>query len=424
MSYSYLDGSMTGSLLSGQPISPTSAPGNYVPGQGTAPYSSTPGVSSGAVSGASSLNQQASAMGLVGVPDLSNASAETAKWWANKLQSLASGHDFSMPGGVTAPNGITSGASPQGPGVSSMNFHDYTGGSTGSGSGTASGLTVIGQQTPEELARNASIMNAPVGSGLSFGGSSGGGGGGAGGSMPSGSTSMGSGLFQPTSSATSAGAAPSSVPIYNAPSTSGVPYNSPGGLQAAPQSQGGVLAMQQASPQSAINQYQNTAGYQMLGNDQTNQYQQSPGYQYAVNEALRQVQSQGASRGLLDSGRVQRDMTDRAVGMAQQDYGNWWNRQNQLYSDYQNRLAGLAGGSVGADQANQLGTNQSQGTYQTGGNLASLFGNQGVAGYGGITNTGAAQSNNMTQAGATQAQIQAANQSTQLAGATLAQRQF
>lgn len=182
--------------------------------------------------------------------------------------------------------------------------------------------------------------------------------------------------------------------------------------------------MQQADPNSVVNNYLNTAGNQLLGDPSYQRYQQSPGYQYAVDEALNQVQRQGASRGLLDSGRVMRDMTDRAQGMALQDYGNWWNRQNQLYTDYQNRLQGLAGGSVGADQANQLGTNLAQGTYQTGGNLASLFGNQGVAGYGGITNTGAAQSNNLSQAGATQAQIQAANQSTQLAGATMQQRQF
>lgn len=402
MSYSYLDGTIAGSLL-GTPQA-NQAPTPYVPGQGMAPYAATSvvapvstSVGTGAVSGALATAQKILA---------NPGSSPDNIFWANQVmsqQAPSSGSTFST---VPAYPGSTTSTAPAGGAAS-----------------TGSGLTVIGQQTPEELARNASIMNAPVGSGLSFGGSSGGGGGGAAGGTTSGS-SFGSGLFQPTSSATSAGAAPSSVPIYNAPSTSGVPYNSPGGLQAAPQSQGGVLAMQQADPRSAINQYQNTAGYQMLGNDQTNQYQQSPGYQYAVNEALRQVQSQGASRGLLDSGRVQRDMTDRALGMAQQDYGNWWNRQNQLYSDYQNRLAGLAGGSVGADQANQLGTNQAQGTYQTGGNLASLFGNQGVAGFGGITNTGAAQSNNMTQAGATQAQIQAANQSTQLAGATLQQRQF
>ncbi len=185
--------------------------------------------------------------------------------------------------------------------------------------------------------------------------------------------------------------------------------------------QGGQLQMQQANPQAAMNAYQNTPGYQMLGNDQTAQYQQSPGYQYAVNEALKQVQGQSSARGLLESGSALRAMTDRAQGMAQQDYGNWWNRQNQLYGDYQNRLQGLAGGSTGSQEAMQLGQTMGAGTMQTGSNIGSLFGNQGTAGMGGIINTGAAQSSNITNAGAQQAQVNAANQSTQLAGATLSQ---
>jgi hypothetical protein len=173
--------------------------------------------------------------------------------------------------------------------------------------------------------------------------------------------------------------------------------------------------MQQASPQSGLDAYMNSTGYQLL--NAPGAYQQSPGYQYAMDQAIGQTQGNAAARGLLESGSALRGMNNAIQGVAQQDYSNWWQRQNQQFGDYQNRLAGLAGGNVGGDMANQLGTNLAQGTMQTGGNIGGLLGNQGTAGYGGLVNTGAAQSGNMTNAGAQQAQINAANQSTQLAGA-------
>lgn len=404
MSYSYLDNTVAGSLLS-MPQAGQQAATAYVPGSGMPLYAAQSPQTTAGLSSAGQAAPQSGAMAMAQQILANPGSSPDNIFWANSVMKNS--------------GGITAGASPLGAGVSSANFYDY-GAGPGGGSGTTSGaggMTVIGQQTPEELARNAAIMGAPIDRSVSAGGSGGGGGG-----STSGGSSFGSGLFSPTSSATP-GASASSVPILNAPTTPMIGYQQPGGNVSAP-TQGGALAMQQADPNSVVNNYLSTAGNQLLGDPSYQRYQQSPGYQYAVDEALKQVQSQGASRGLLDSGRVMRDMTDRAQGMALQDYGNWWNRQNQLYSDYQNRLQGLAGGPVGADQANQLGTNLAQGTYQTGGNLASLFGNQGVAGYGGITNTGAAQSNNLSQAGATQAQIQAANQSTQLAGATMQQRQF
>ena len=47
----------------------------------------------------------------------------------------------------------------------------------------------------------------------------------------------------------------------------------------------------------------------------------------------------------------------------------------------------------------------------------------GTAGMGAITNTGAAQANTIQNAGNTSAQINASNQATRLAGATLASQQ-
>ena len=183
------------------------------------------------------------------------------------------------------------------------------------------------------------------------------------------------------------------------------------------QSGSGALQMQQQSPQDALAGYMNTPGYQLLMTNQQNQFQQSPGYQYAVNEAMRNVQNNASARGLLESGSVLRDMTDRAQGMASQGYNDWWNKQNAAFSDYQNRLAGLAGGNVGGDQAYNLGQGLGANTTAAGNDVAGLFGNQGAAGYGGMINTGAAQSGNTTNAGVQQAQVQGTNASTQLAGA-------
>jgi hypothetical protein len=289
-------------------------------------------------------------------------------------------------------------------------------------SGSPSGSYDTGTQSSSGGGPNivGSIPTLPFGQ-FGSGGSSGGGSGGGGAAVRFGGTSSNTsgtnaGIL---GGLNSSGVAPNSSPNltqYGFPGANTPTFNAPGPTPG--QLQPGSLQMQQANPQDAMDQYHNTLGYQMLGNDQTNQYQQSPGYQFAVNEAMRQLNQNASSRGLLDSGSALRAATNQAVGMAQQDYGNWWNRQNQLYSDYQNRLAGLAGGPTGSQDAMATGQGLATGSMQTGTNLGSLFGTQGFAGMGGIINTGAAQAGNMMNAGTQQAQINSANQSTQLAGAT------
>lgn len=229
------------------------------------------------------------------------------------------------------------------------------------------------------------------------------------------------------------GATPGSLTQSSTPIGGTIGYQDPGSITnngtagyIAPGStnsggQAGVLAMNPANGQDALNQYKGTPGYQLLNDPGA--YQQSPGYQYAMDQAMNQVQNGASAHGMLESGAVLRQMQQTASGLAQQDYGNWWNRQNQLYGDYQNRLQGLAGGPTGSADAMTAGANAAQANLQTGSNLGSLFGNQGTAGMGGIINTAAAQSNNMTNAGQQQVQVNAANQATQLAGATLSGNQ-
>lgn len=287
-------------------------------------------------------------------------------------------------------------------------------------------FTIAGLDWQKEVdERNAGIENSISGAGgrgVSGGGA--GAGAGAGEGAQSGNSSTG-GLFNGGNGTLTGGASgsspavnaslgqyPSGTPSYQAPDMS---YQAPG--------QGGVMQMQQSSPQNALQSYYNTPGYQLLGNNQAQQFQASPGYQYAVDQAMNQVQQSASARGLLESGAALRGMTDRAQGMASQEYNNWWNQQSQLYGDYQNRLQGLAGGSTGADQAYNLGQTLGGNAMQTGSNLGSLFGSQGNAGLSGMAAAGGAQANNIIGAGTQQAQVNASNQATQLAGAIASQPQ-
>lgn len=422
MAYSYLDGSQTGSLLSGQPVN--SVPSNYIPGQGTAPYSPLMGTNSvqqGATQGASQPPGLAQAIqGAMSGNRIDMPRLQRILGYSNQQmdQLTQSGQLQSY----IAP--YNSGSTIQNKGtLSTYSGNNVAGAASAGASGTTntSGFPIIGQQSPEEAARNAAIMNAPIDRSVQGGTSSGGSGdqskGGSGTTSPSdagGGLGLGSGgVGQPSNQN------PSFSPTQYSPGQP-LTFNPPQNIT--PQSgPPGSLDMHTASPQDALSQYQNTAGYQLL--NAPGAYQQSPGYQFAVNDAMKQVQQNASSRGLLDSGNAMQSMLDRAQGMALQDYGNWWTRQSQQFNDYQNRLAGLAGGQTGGDQANALGQAQAQNNALTGSNLGSLFGNQGTAGLGGITGTAAAQANSINQAANQTAQVNAANQSTQLAGAVASQQQ-
>ncbi len=384
----YLQGSQTGGVL--QNLQPAQN-GPYTPGQGMAPY-------------ANSLPSVAP-MGLEAFRNANLGKFKTSADLMSAYNALGATSTF-----ASAPQ-TAGNAPPVAPPAS--------GGIT---------ATPGGWMSPEELRAQTNSLQTHLGTS-----GSGGGGGGGGMSMPSGAGAnnglnlSGAGGNFPT------GSTPDSLQQSSTPTSPTIGYQDPGGVnntstvgyqgagQGGSQGQQGVLQMQQANPQSAIQQYQNTPGYQMLNDP--NAYQQSPGYQYAMDQAMGQVQNGASARGMLESGSVLRDMQKTASGLAQQDYGNWWNRQNQLYGDYQNRLQGLAGGPTGSADAMTTGANLAQGNLQTGSNLGSLFGNQGSAGMSGIINTGAAQAGNMINAGQQQAQVQSANQATQLAGATLGAQQ-
>ncbi len=172
---------------------------------------------------------------------------------------------------------------------------------------------------------------------------------------------------------------------------------------------------------NALQNYYNTPGYQLTNSqDAVNTFQTSPGYQFAVDQALGQVARQGASRGLLDSGAGLRALTDRAQGMANQEFNNWQQNQQNQYNQYQNRLQGLASGPTGSEQAFALGQGIGANNMVTGGNIGSILANQGNSLFGGIVGAGGAQAQNVSQAGNMQAQILGGNLQTQMMLAALA----
>lgn len=60
-------------------------------------------------------------------------------------------------------------------------------------------------------------------------------------------------------------------------------------------------------------------------------FEESPGYQFQLQEAMRNANVARYSRGIGSSGGTLRELQNRAVGLAAQDYNNWFNRQNALY---------------------------------------------------------------------------------------------
>lgn len=394
----YLDPqSQTGGLLQNlqQPMQsslPSISGGtqNYVPGYGTAPYSQQP---------TQTLDQVIQAAAPYGQGAINQAVAQYNQGTLSSVPSAPIGAPAGAPTGTPNDGSFTSiggdaWLSPEELRAQTNALQSHQVGDTGSGNGGGSGGST-GTDT------------GATGGGLNLSGVQG-----------SAGANNGNPAFTNTGGATTGPVIPYQDPgSVNQNGTVG--YIGPGGSNV--QGQAGVLQMQQANPQAALDAYKNTPGYQLL--NAPGAYEQSPGYQYAVDQALKQVQGQASAQGLLGSGSALRAMTDRAQGMAQQDYGNWWNRQNQLYGDYQNRLQGLAGGPTGSADAMTTGANQAQANLQTGSNLGSLFANQGTTGMGGIINTAAAQSGNMINAGQQQANVQSANQATQLAGATLAANQ-
>lgn len=187
------------------------------------------------------------------------------------------------------------------------------------------------------------------------------------------------------------------------------------------------------NPQTTLQQFQQTPAYQLQygqnatsANPYTN-FTNDPGVQGAIAQGSNALMNNYAARGLSQSTAGADSLTQYMYN----NYGSYNSGQANLFNTYQNQLSGLAG--LGANESSQLGTqaanagstigttqsantqNTSQSlanaNLQTGSNISSLEGNQGVLDASAYLNTGAAQANNLFQGNALQAQINSANQS-------------
>lgn len=79
------------------------------------------------------------------------------------------------------------------------------------------------------------------------------------------------------------------------------------------------------------------------------QYQADPSYGFQQSEAAKAIQGSAAARGGLYSGRTLQALGDRSQNIANADYGNWWNRQQQGTSNKVNLLNAIrTGGQTAA----------------------------------------------------------------------------
>lgn len=182
-----------------------------------------------------------------------------------------------------------------------------------------------------------------------------------------------------------------------------------------------------ASPQSVMQKFFDTPAYQLAfgTGDVTDaslgpreRFRADPGYQFQQEEGQRQLMMGHAARGLLESGPSLRDVTRYSQGLADQAYQRKLQQDVGMFSDYQNRLQGIATQGAAFAQPNpaiQTGAGLATIGQNQGSNLANLFGNQGTFGGSAFLNTGAAQASTVMQAASLQAQVMQANQQAQAA---------
>lgn len=120
-------------------------------------------------------------------------------------------------------------------------------------------------------------------------------------------------------------------------------------------------------------------------------FRTDPGYQFRLGEGMRAVEGSAAARGILQSGGTLRGINRYAQGVADQGYGDWFNRERAVQGDRYNRLAGVAGTgqaavNTGVQQGQNFATNASQTLGQIGQARASGYAGQNQAIQGGLGN--------------------------------------
>ena len=99
-------------------------------------------------------------------------------------------------------------------------------------------------------------------------------------------------------------------------------------------------------------------------------YQTSPGYDWQMKEGLRAVDAGAAANGLLRSGATLKAEQTFGQGLADTDFGNYWNRLQQLSSGGLSAAGGIANAATGG-AAQIAGTDTSAAAAQ-----AKIIGNE------------------------------------------------
>lgn len=108
-------------------------------------------------------------------------------------------------------------------------------------------------------------------------------------------------------------------------------------------------------------------------------FQASPGYQWQVDQSLDQANRAAAAGGQLHSGNAAVELQSRASNLANQEYGNWFNRVSGIADRGYGATTAQAGLQRGmGDLASGYGSAQAGVYGDTAGRLAGLYG--GVAG--------------------------------------------
>jgi hypothetical protein len=99
------------------------------------------------------------------------------------------------------------------------------------------------------------------------------------------------------------------------------------------------------------------------------QFQSDPGYEFQRSEGLRAVEGSAAARGSALSGGAMKALQTYGTGLADQSYGNWYQRLANMQGMGQNAAAQT--GNIGANTANNVSNLYGQaGAAQAGGYLA------------------------------------------------------
>ena len=97
----------------------------------------------------------------------------------------------------------------------------------------------------------------------------------------------------------------------------------------------------------------------------------NPAYQFQLQQGQRALDSSAAARGMGYSGAQMRAAQKFGQGLASQEYDKQYNRANQEFGDYFNRVAGLSqGGQQAATTLGQQGSNYAQNAGTTYSNLS------------------------------------------------------